>query len=115
MVLREHASGRFGSTDHLSAEAVAAYVDGELSMTAHLRAGRHLADCDQCRADVDAQRQARGVIRRCGCGSPGMPDSLRGLLAAIPNAAPDADDQPAAPAHGLAGLLGRIARGHRRG
>ena len=29
---------QFGSTEHLSTEAVAAFVDGELRMTAHLRA-----------------------------------------------------------------------------
>ena len=35
---------RFGSTEHLSSEAIAAFVDGELRMNAHLRAAHHLVD-----------------------------------------------------------------------
>ena len=53
---------QFGSTEHLSIEAIAAFVDGELRMTAHLRAAHHLSLCAQCAAEVDAQSQAR---RRC--------------------------------------------------
>ena len=39
---------QFGSTEHLSTEAIAAFVDGELRMTAHLRAAHHLSLCPQC-------------------------------------------------------------------
>src|ERR1700712_4123005 len=53
----------FGSTEHLSTEAIAAFVDGELRMTAHLRAGHHLSLCPQCAAEVDAQGQARAALR----------------------------------------------------
>ena len=54
---------RFGSTEHLSPEAIAAYVDGELRMTAHLRAAHHLSLCQQCAAEIDAQSQAREALR----------------------------------------------------
>ena len=54
---------QFGSTEHLSIEAVAAFVDGELRMTAHLRAAHHLSLCPQCATEVDAQRQARAALR----------------------------------------------------
>lgn len=42
---------RFSSTDHLATEAVAAYVDGELPMKAHLRAPPAI-----CRPARNAQR-----------------------------------------------------------
>ncbi|HEY7051302.1 MAG TPA: anti-sigma E factor RseA [Mycobacterium sp.] len=89
---------RFGSTEHLSIEAVAAFVDGELRMTAHLRAAHHLTLCPQCLAEVEAQRQARSALRdSCPIS---IPTSLLGMLAQIPDqndepvdgAAPDADD-----------------------
>ncbi|MGV7636429.1 anti-sigma E factor RseA, partial [Mycobacterium kansasii] len=35
--------GEFSSTEHLAYEAVVAFVDGELRMNAHLRAGTHIA------------------------------------------------------------------------
>ena len=54
---------QFGSTEHLSTEAIAAFVDGELRMTAHLRAAHHLSLCPQCAAEVDGQRQARAALR----------------------------------------------------
>ena len=54
---------QFGSTEHLSTEAVAAFVDGELRMTAHLRAAHHLSLCPECATEVEAQRQARAALR----------------------------------------------------
>src|ERR1700754_5161681 len=39
---------RFGSTEHLSTEAIAAFVDGELTMKSHLRAASHLSVCPDC-------------------------------------------------------------------
>ena len=47
---------RFNSTDHLNPEAIAAYVDGELSKAATLRAERHLQLCGECCEEVQAQR-----------------------------------------------------------
>lgn len=79
---------QFGSTEHLSTEAIAAFVDGELRMTAHLRAGHHLSLCPSCAGEVDAQRQARSALRdACPIA---MPNSLLGLLSQIPDRNPEA-------------------------
>ena len=86
----------FGSTEHLSTEAIAAFVDGELRMNAHLRAAHHLSLCPQCATEVEAQRQARSALRD-SCPIV-IPSSLLGLLSQIPDHAPkaqsDADRQP---------------------
>lgn len=74
---------RFGSTEHLAIEAIAAFVDGELQMGAHLRAAHHLSQCPDCAAEVDAQGQARSALRdSCPIIAP---TSLLGALANIPN------------------------------
>ena len=73
---------QFGSTEHLASEAIAAYVDGELRMNAYLRAAHHISLCADCAAEVDAQQQARGALRRAGEVS--MPSSLLGMLNQIP-------------------------------
>ena len=78
----------FGSTEHLSTEAVAAFVDGELRMTAHMRAAHHLSLCPLCAAEVEGQRQARAVLRDSLPVS--VPSSLLGMLAQIPHR----DDTP---------------------
>ena len=89
---------QFSSTDHLSIEAVAAYVDGELPMKAHLRAGSHLTLCQQCAAEVDAQGQARAALRESRPVT--MPSTLMGLLSQIPESTPEEppprpdDDEP---------------------
>jgi hypothetical protein len=77
---------QFGSTEHLSIEAIAAFVDGELRMNAHLRAANHLSLCPQCAAEVDAQRQARAALRD-SCPIV-VPSSLLGLLSQIPHHTP---------------------------
>ena len=73
---------QFGSTEHLSTEAIAAFVDGELRMTAHLRAAHHLSLCQQCVGEVEAQRQARAALRDSR--PIAIPSSLLGLLSQIP-------------------------------
>lgn len=73
---------QFGSTEHLSTEAVAAFADGELRMTAHLRAAHHLSLCPQCAAEVEAQKQARDALRDSR--PIAIPNSLLGLLSQIP-------------------------------
>ncbi len=78
---------QFGSTEHLSIEAIAAFVDGELRMNAHLRAAHHLSLCPQCAAEVDGQRQARSALRDSG--RINVPTSLLGTLAQIPNQSDD--------------------------
>ncbi|MDP9168507.1 MAG: RNA polymerase subunit sigma-70 [Actinomycetota bacterium] len=77
---------RFGSTEHLSTEAIAAFVDGELRMSAHLRAAHHMSMCPQCSAEVDAQGQARAALRD-SCPIV-VPTSLLGALSQIPHHAP---------------------------
>jgi hypothetical protein len=75
--------GWFGSTtEHLASEVIAAYVDGELRMSAYLRAAQHLSLCPECAAEVDAQRQASGALRRAAHIS--MPSNLLGALSQIP-------------------------------
>ncbi|MFW0784265.1 zf-HC2 domain-containing protein [Gordonia sp. CPCC 206044] len=73
---------RFAPTEHLAAEAVAAFVDGELGMTAHMRAVQHLAICPECMSAVDAQMSARSRLRAAGDVS--LPAGLLGQLSAIP-------------------------------
>jgi hypothetical protein len=73
---------QFGSTEHLSTEAIAAFVDGELRMTAHLRAAHHLSLCMECAGEVEAQRQARAALRDSR--PIAIPNSLLGLLSQIP-------------------------------
>lgn len=51
------------SVDHLSTEAIAALVDGELSRRAEHRARIHLVHCETCRAEVRAQRSAAHRMR----------------------------------------------------
>lgn len=77
---------QFGSTEHLSIEAIAAFVDGELRMSAHLRAAHHLSLCPDCATEVDAQRQARAALRESL--PVDMPSSLLGLLSQIPHRSP---------------------------
>ncbi|MEH3154814.1 MAG: hypothetical protein PGN29_05530 [Gordonia paraffinivorans] len=72
----------FAPTDHLAPEAVAAYVDGELRFTAHMRAARHLAMCAECAAEVEAQGAARSALRTSG--EVTMPLDLLGQLTQIP-------------------------------
>lgn len=78
---------RFGSTEHLSVEAIAAFVDGELRMNAHLRAAHHLSLCPQCAAEVEDQSRARSALRDS---QPiRIPSALLGMLADIPHSSPD--------------------------
>ncbi|HYH32136.1 MAG TPA: zf-HC2 domain-containing protein [Pseudonocardia sp.] len=81
--------------DHLSSDAVVAYVDDELAPGPHLRATQHLAQCRECAAQVVAQGQARAALRTAGC--PSLPSSLLSSLRSIPQDT----DLPAPPA-GLA-------------
>lgn len=78
---------QFGSTEHLSVEAIAAFVDGELRMNAHLRAAHHLSLCPLCAAEVEGQSRARAALRESH--PVRIPSTLLGLLAEIPYEAPD--------------------------
>ncbi|MGX7825178.1 zf-HC2 domain-containing protein [Actinokineospora sp. 24-640] len=76
---------------HLLPDAVVAFVDGELGLTAHERVASHAARCACCSAEISAQRQARAAVR--GAGTPG---ASAGLLAAL-RAIPQEVELPAAP------------------
>ncbi|AWH95796.1 anti-sigma factor family protein [Dietzia psychralcaliphila] len=69
---------RFLSTDHLSTEAAAAYVDGCLPPAGQVRADAHLGLCPQCRREVTEQQDARRALR--GSGPIHMPGDLRERL-----------------------------------
>ncbi|WP_068184344.1 anti-sigma E factor RseA [Mycobacterium sp. UM_CSW] len=74
---------RFRSTEHLSIEAIAAFVDGELRMNAHLRAAHHLSLCPDCAAEVEDQSRARAALRDSH--PIRIPSNLLGLLSEIPH------------------------------
>jgi hypothetical protein len=80
---------QFGSTEHLSTEAVAAFVDGELRMNAHLRAAHHISQCPDCAAEVDGHHRARTALRDSR--PIRIPSTLLGLLSQIPHCPPDDD------------------------
>lgn len=84
---------QFGSTEHLSVEAIAAFVDGELRMNAHLRAAHHLSLCAQCAAEVEDQSRARAALRDSR--PIRIPSTLLGMLADIPFESPDDSSAPA--------------------
>lgn len=78
---------------HLSTEAVAALVDGELSRGAEDRAKSHLVHCGECRAEVRAQRQAADRVRRSGgLDEVHAPGALLARLTGIPASCRDATD-----------------------
>ena len=77
------AKREFKSTDHLNPEAVAAFVDGELSDSAFHRAAKHLAACDECRAEVDCQRKAANRLRVVDDSDVHAPASLVERLAGL--------------------------------
>ena len=52
----------FGSTEHLSEEAITAYVDDAMPSYVRIRTERHLHDCPECRALVEEQAQAREPV-----------------------------------------------------
>jgi len=68
---------------HLAPEAVVAFVDGELSLTAHDRAAAHMARCPLCAAEMAVQRQARAAVQAAE--APQMPAGLLAVLRAIPS------------------------------
>jgi anti-sigma factor RsiW len=78
--------------DHLSSEAIVAFVDGELASGPHARATQHLEECADCVTQVTAQRQARAELRTAGC--PLLSSALLTSLRSIPQ---DTDLPPAPP------------------
>lgn len=81
--------------DHLSSDAIVAFVDNELAAGPHTRATQHLSTCRECAAQVVTQGQARSALRSAQF--PSLPSSLLNSLRSIPQEA----ELPAPPA-GLA-------------
>ena len=79
---------------HLTTEAVAALVDGELSTGAESRAKVHLVHCSDCREEVRAQRQAAARMRdQAGTMSEvHAPGALLDRLTGIPASCGEPDD-----------------------
>ncbi|MCK8645959.1 anti-sigma E factor RseA [Mycobacterium colombiense] len=100
---------QFGSTEHLSVEAIAAFVDGELRMNAHLRAAHHLSLCAQCAGEVEDQSRARAALRDSR--PIRIPSTLLGMLADIPYESPD--DSPTHASDRFADRDGRERRKRR--
>ena len=71
--------------DHLSSDAIVAYVDDELASGPHERAAQHLARCAECAAQVIAQMQTRSALRTAG--GPVLPSTLLRTLRSIPESA----------------------------
>ncbi|GAA2332410.1 hypothetical protein GCM10009854_04570 [Saccharopolyspora halophila] len=95
---------------HLALDAIVAFVDGELSASAHDRAVAHLAHCPACSGEATTQRQARAAVKEAEV--PSVSPALLQALQAIPGTA----ELPSAP-DGLAlsedGQLVTVARSNR--
>ncbi|WP_018023622.1 anti-sigma factor family protein [Corynebacterium ulceribovis] len=72
--------------DHLSIEAIAAYVDRELTPGAFHRASCHLDSCERCRREVAAQQEASRRLRAASEATIQVSAALKQRLAAIPDA-----------------------------
>ena len=80
-----HHEHHFASVDHLSAEAVAAYVDNELTPRALHRAKVHLLKCDECRCEIKAHLAASRRLREAAAhNTVSTPADLKARLASIP-------------------------------
>lgn len=77
--------------DHLGPEAVAAFVDGEMSSKSAHNARVHLVLCENCRDDVHKQRHAAQALRSCnGNDQVQVSESLLNRLRRIAGDASDA-------------------------
>jgi hypothetical protein len=74
---------------HLGLDAVVAFSDGELGLTAFGRAAAHVSRCAECASEVDEQEFARRQLRSAPC--PSIPTALMASLLSIPVALPAAD------------------------
>lgn len=70
------------SEQHLLPDVVVAFVDGELSPTAHDRVSSHMAKCPTCASEIKAQRQAASAVQSASTFS--APAGLLASLRAIP-------------------------------
>lgn len=70
-------------------DVAAALVDGELDHAARERAQRHLAHCDTCRAEVDAQRRLKARLTGLRADPPAPDQALTERLLALSVASSD--------------------------
>ena len=109
----------FASVEHLSPEAVAAFVDGELTDGALHRARVHLVHCGECRAEIERQRNASEWLRGSNI-TPEVraPEDLLARLAGIASGplrpGPDAESTPTPLPEGLLDKMEMIRRAIRR-
>ena len=82
----------FSSVEHLSAEAVAGFVDNELPTIAMNRARIHLVHCQECRAEVSEQRRAAESLRRIADEKVEVPSTLMAKLTSIAQSCPEGPD-----------------------
>ncbi|AKE41703.1 Anti-sigma factor [Corynebacterium kutscheri] len=107
----------FSSIDHLNPEAVAAFVDYELTPLAEHRAKVHLVHCLECRKEVEAQRHASSVLRADVAGAVTAPTDLLAKLHKIAQscpAGPSADDIPCQMPETLLDRIDFVARAFKR-
>ncbi|HET6258020.1 zf-HC2 domain-containing protein [Pseudonocardia sp.] len=71
--------------DHLSSDAIVAYVDDELDHGPQERAAQHISQCAECEAQIVAQVQTRSALRAAE--GPVLPSTLLRNLRSIPESA----------------------------
>ncbi|AJE32859.1 hypothetical protein B842_05040 [Corynebacterium humireducens NBRC 106098 = DSM 45392] len=109
----------FASVEHLSPEAVAAFVDGELTDLACHRARVHLVHCAECRAEIERQRGASEWLRGSNIGEDvraphELLARLAGIASAPPRSGPDAESTPTPVPEGLLDKMEMILRAVKR-
>lgn len=92
------------SVEHLSTEAIAALVDGELSPRATHRAKVHLVHCTECRREIIRQREAADRLREHAAtvfASGNLIARLRGIPEAVATGLSDGEARrrPSEPGH----------------
>lgn len=97
-LILQHAKKVLFSVDHLAPEAIAAYVDCELSPVARKRARLHLLQCEECAHEVRTQRAASEALNFCNTSDEvRASDDLLAKLTGIAHKCgpgPDASDTP---------------------
>lgn len=110
---------QFASVEHLSPEAVAAFVDGELTDLAAHRARVHLVHCAECRAEIERQRGASEWLRGSNITDEvRAPRDLLNRLAGIATGpvcpGPDAESTPTQEPQGLLDRMEMLMRAVKR-
>ncbi|GAB3696944.1 anti-sigma factor family protein [Corynebacterium nasicanis] len=109
----------FASVEHLSLEAVAAFVDGELSDTACHRARVHLVHCAECRAEIERQRGASEWLRGSNIGEEvraprDLLTRLAGIASGPQRSGPDAESTPTCQPEGIMDKMEMLLRAVKR-